>query len=114
MKRQENTLLPNLLQQLSARRADLLSRKQRVARDLSHREESVVADFADAAIQQENDEVLDSIGGTIDAEIAAIDKALARSSKGLLGVCEKCGQSIPSERLMAVPYAVTCATCASE
>ena len=114
MQRRDNIVLSHLPQRLNARRADLIGRKQRIERDRSHRDEPVVADFDDAAIQQENDEVLDGLGGTIDAEIAAIDKALARSSKGLLGICEKCGQSISGQRLAVVPYAVTCATCEGE
>lgn len=102
------------MQRLNDRRAELISRKERVQRDLSHREEPVVADFDDGAIQQENDEVLSTLGETIEAELVAIDKALARSAMGLYGVCEKCEQPISSARLAAVPYAVTCATCESE
>ena len=104
----------DLVQRLKHRRAELIGRKERVARDLSHREEPVVADFDDGAIQRENDEVLGTLGETIEAEIAAIDKALARAAKGLLGVCEKCEQPISNARLEAVPYAITCATCESE
>jgi DnaK suppressor protein len=103
-----------LAQRLRDRRAELVRRKQRVERDLSHREEPVVADFDDGAIQQENDEVLGTIAATIDAELAAIDKAMARSAQGLLGICEKCQQPISSERLAVVPYAVTCSTCEAE
>jgi DnaK suppressor protein len=104
----------NVVTRLRDRRVELISRNERVERDLSHREEPVVADFDDGAIQRENDEVLGTIGVTIDAEIAAIDKALERSAKGLYGICEKCEQPISSARLAAVPYAVTCATCESE
>lgn len=104
----------DLVHRLKHRRAELIDRKERVARDLSHREEPVVADFDDGAIQRENDEVLGSLGERIEAEIAAIDKALARAAKGLYGVCAKCEQPISNARLEAVPYAITCATCENE
>lgn len=86
-----------LAQQLRDRRMELLTRKARVSRALA--QEPVVVDFSDTIAQ------------TIDTELTAIDKALARSAQGLLGICEKCGQPISSERQDAVPYAVTCSTC---
>lgn len=104
----------DLLHQLKHRRAELIERKERVVKDLSHREEPVVADFDDGAIQQENDEVLGTLVETIDAEIAAIDRSLARAANGLLGVCQKCEQPISAARLEAVPYAITCAACENE
>jgi len=103
-----------LTQRLRDRRTELVTRKARVERALSHREEPVVADFDDGAIQRENDEVLGTIAETIDKELAAIDKALNRGAKGLLGICEQCEQPISNERLDAVPYAVTCSTCEAE
>jgi RNA polymerase-binding transcription factor DksA len=105
---------PHLIQRLKDRRAELIQRRQRVERAVSHREEPVVADFDDGAIQLENDEVLGTLAETIDAELAAIDKALEHAAQGLLGICEKCEQPISIARLAAVPYAVTCATCESE
>jgi RNA polymerase-binding transcription factor DksA len=104
----------HLTQRLKDRRAELIQRRQRVERAVSHREEPVVADFDDGAIQRENDEVLGTLAEAIDAELAAIDKALEHAAKGLQGICEKCEQPISSARLAAVPYAVTCSTCESE
>lgn len=104
----------HLAQRLRDRRAELVLRKHQVERTLSHREEPVVADFDDGAIQLENDEVLGQIAQTIDTELAAIDKAMERSAQGLLGICEKCEQPISPARLAAVPYAITCSTCESE
>jgi RNA polymerase-binding transcription factor DksA len=42
-----------------------------------------------------------------------IDKALSRIEAGSYGVCERCGESIPRERLKALPYASLCVKCKS-
>jgi RNA polymerase-binding protein DksA len=40
-----------------------------------------------------------------------VDEALDRIENGNYGVCEMCGQSIPEERLRALPYANLCIEC---
>lgn len=40
-----------------------------------------------------------------------IDQALARLERGNYGTCAECGESIPVERLMAVPFAIYCVDC---
>lgn len=42
-----------------------------------------------------------------------VDAAAARIADGTYGLCEKCGQPIPAERLEARPIARTCIGCAS-
>ena len=44
--------------------------------------------------------------------VADLDDALARVAAGAYGVCERCGQAIPGERLEARPFARTCVGCA--
>ncbi|WP_433790040.1 TraR/DksA family transcriptional regulator [Actinoplanes sp. CA-252034] len=41
-----------------------------------------------------------------------VDEALRRMETGSFGVCEGCGQPIPSERLRARPFTRSCVTCA--
>lgn len=45
-------------------------------------------------------------------DLADLDDALARLGAGDYGSCERCGQSIVSERLAAHPTARTCVACA--
>jgi len=45
--------------------------------------------------------------------LRAVDEALARLADGTYGVCTSCGREIPTERLMAVPYADKCLSCKS-
>ena len=97
--------------QLLARRSDLLSRCQRIDRDLGRQNEPLVADFGDQAIQRQNDEVQAGIRGTAGDEIALINGALARLDNGRYGLCQKCGRQIEAGRLQVVPYAVTCKGC---
>jgi DnaK suppressor protein len=98
---------------LLVRRAELFTRRHRVADDLARRSEPLVADFADQAIQRENDVALTVIGEAADEEIRAIDEALERLELGLYGVCKRCRRPIPTARLQAVPQAVSCTACIS-
>ena len=47
------------------------------------------------------------------AAVDEIDRALEKLEDGTYGVCERCGQSIPKERLKAIPWAALCVTCKS-
>lgn len=69
-------------------------------------------DYEDRATEREDDEVLEGLGRTGLDEIHRIDAALARIDAGTYGVCAQCGNTIPAERLEAVPHAVLCAQCA--
>src|SRR4051794_22792422 len=44
-------------------------------------------------------------------ELLAIERALAKMSTGNFGICEECGEEIPSKRLMVLPEARLCANC---
>jgi RNA polymerase-binding transcription factor DksA len=47
------------------------------------------------------------------AAVEEIDRALEKLENGTYGVCEKCGENIPKERLKALPYASLCVRCKS-
>ena len=47
------------------------------------------------------------------AAVEDIDRALAKIDAGTYGICERCGQPIPRERLRALPYAALCVACKS-
>lgn len=44
-------------------------------------------------------------------QLTAIDRALERLASGDYGTCASCDESIPAERLEALPTAVQCVTC---
>lgn len=45
------------------------------------------------------------------AAVEEIDRALEKLDLGTYGVCEKCSENIPKERLKALPYAALCVKC---
>ncbi len=47
------------------------------------------------------------------ASVEEIDRALAKIESGRYGVCDKCGEPIPKERLKALPHAALCVKCKS-
>jgi phage/conjugal plasmid C-4 type zinc finger TraR family protein len=44
-------------------------------------------------------------------ELLAIERALAKMATGSFGVCEECGEEIPTKRLLVLPEARLCAHC---
>ena len=96
---------------LERRRAELLVRSRRVELDLSRCAEPLAQDFADQAVQRQNDETLEAIGRAAALELRQIDRALERIGQGSYGRCEQCGRPIAKQRLRAAPYATTCLDC---
>ena len=46
-------------------------------------------------------------------ELEALERAGARVDAGTYGACERCGDPIAPDRLMALPAAATCIACAT-
>lgn len=67
----------------------------------------------EAAVEREDDEVLQEMGNEGLKEMRAIKAALARIEDGSYGVCANCGATISPERLAAVPYTLLCRHCAT-
>jgi RNA polymerase-binding transcription factor DksA len=107
----QSSVIEQVRLRLETQRSGLQMRQTRIGRDLAHRNEPLVADSGDRAIQVQNDEPLQGIGEAAGQEIQAIDEALERLALGLYGICKHCGKKILSARLEAVPHAVTCAIC---
>jgi DnaK suppressor protein len=56
---------------------------------------------------------LSTIHDSHQREIEQVDAALERLDQGSYGLCADCELDIPFDRLMAVPYSVRCADCAT-
>ena len=54
------------------------------------------------------------IRGHIEHRIEELSAAVRLAEKGLYGICETCGETIPAERLAALPYTTQCVQCASK
>ncbi|MGI9120888.1 MAG: TraR/DksA family transcriptional regulator [Acidimicrobiales bacterium] len=47
------------------------------------------------------------------ASVEEIDRALAKIDQGIYGICDRCGEAIPRERMRALPHAALCVKCKS-
>ena len=90
---------------------ELTTRAQDIDDDLSEPPDD---DWSENAVESENDEVLERMGGMALDEIQKIKLALAKIDAGTYGICERCNEKIAVARLEALPYATTCIKCSSE
>jgi DnaK suppressor protein len=47
------------------------------------------------------------------AMLADVERALAKFDDGTYGICDRCGATIPDERLEARPWSVLCVSCSA-
>ncbi len=103
---------------ISKRRAALNDRlKELEARLLQIDEEldsHTTKDWEELAVEREEDEVLEGMGLSAQAEIRMIKAALQRMDEGEYGYCVECGDKISEERLDILPYTPFCAKCAAK
>lgn len=71
-------------------------------------------DWEDLAVEREEDEVLEGLGASGQAEIRMIRAALKRMESGEYGYCVDCGAKISDERLDVLPYTPFCHECAAK
>ncbi len=69
-------------------------------------------DSEEAALEREDDEVLEEVGHAAQREKAMIVAALERIVSGDYGACAQCGDEISEARLDVLPYTPVCAKCA--
>ena len=65
-------------------------------------------DPGDAAAAEGGAIPLDSLNGSEQQQLAEVDAALERLTRGEYGICEACGEPIEEARLAAVPWARRC------
>ena len=95
--------------QLEQRRAELIARMQTLDAELdSHGD----PDWEENATEHEQDEAMEALGLSAQAELRMIDAALSRVSAGEYGACVRCGTEISEERLNLLPATPFCRICA--
>lgn len=97
------------LAQLKQRQLELTARLTFVDQELS---EHGSPDWEDNATEHEDDETLEALGHSAQAELQMIDAAFARIEAGDYGFCVKCGSEIASARLDLLPATPFCRNCA--
>ena len=98
---------------LTTQRKEWQQRLEAIRRDRRRTQGALDPDFAEQAVQRENDETLDALDQRGHRALSAIDAALARIEAGSYGVCTDCGDEIEAARLEIDPTAVACAGCAN-
>lgn len=96
---------------LDSKEHELQQRLAAVNKDL---QKAHSQDFAEQAVERENDEVLQALLAETQRELQQIHHALQRIDNGEYGNCLQCGSAISSQRLAALPEANTCIACASQ
>lgn len=96
---------------LTARLAELDGRLHDLDAELDSRRSP---DWEDLATEREDDEVLESLGQSGEAEVRQIRAALTRLDDGTFGLCQSCGGPVGVARLVAVPHTALCAACAGK
>ncbi|HHL31567.1 MAG TPA: TraR/DksA family transcriptional regulator [Oceanospirillales bacterium] len=71
-------------------------------------------DWEEAAVEAENDEVLEGIFKESTQELLLVNHALQRIKVGEYSDCEECGQEINKKRLKIMPYTTLCIKCAQQ
>ncbi|MGD8151085.1 TraR/DksA family transcriptional regulator [Ornithinimicrobium sp. Y1694] len=101
---------------LLAERAHLLARLEELGADMTRFFETSVDSNADDEHDPEGQTIayeraqLAAITEQTRAHLAEVDAALDRVETGIYGICEVCGEPIPTGRLEARPTARACVT----
>lgn len=78
------------------------------SQELSEGADNHPGDDSDRLTEQER---LLTIRGQLGERKADIEHALEKVDRGEFGICERCGQPIPTGRLEAIPFARYCVEC---
>jgi RNA polymerase-binding transcription factor DksA len=105
------TTLEERREALLARLAELDSRLHAIEAEL---DVPVSKDWEEAAVEQEDDEVLEALGEQSRTEVRRIRAALERIRNGEYGYCVECGTEIAPARLDLLPATPFCAACAAK
>ncbi len=107
-----NDARPYYLGQMLARaRAEALARVHVLRKEELEDAVELPADGLDVARSLEDVETDAGLIERYEYRLKAIDAALSRLERGRYGICEKCKQEIPIERLKAMPLAAFCLDC---
>ncbi len=96
------------------RRDEIEGRLNKIDQDILHTNGAPSPDSGEQAIERENDDVLESLGGLARSELEKINAALERIERKEYGSCTECEKPISTERLKVIPYTEYCIKCAEK
>ena len=97
--------------ELLEKKDELEIRLNNTQKHITHANGPPNPDFAEQAVERQNDEVIYGLNESAKTELIQIKKALERIENGEYGICQECGRQIPIERLKAIPYTSHCVEC---
>ena len=103
------TDMESMRRKLKERRETLISRTDRIQRDLRKLPDS---DSQERVTELENDEVLERLDDVERGELARVNHVLERLEAGKYETCERCGEAIDPRRREAVLDTSYCINCA--
>jgi len=109
--------LESLVAELERERERIRSRlavRQQGERELEQTARELPLDGAERGADHAEIEASRTLDELALRRLAAIDRALDRAAEKLLGICERCGGTIPVPRLRALPGTTVCIACARE
>src|SRR5271167_389845 len=110
-----NDVRLNDLRKILARaRNEALARVRVLRKEEQEDAAELPADGLDIARSLEDVEMDAGLIERCEERLKAIDDAFSRLERGRYGICEKCKQEIPIERLKAMPLAAYCVDCQKE
>ena len=87
------------------------ARIEALTSDKTRQKGAISPDSSEAAIDIENDEVVDGLEVLEIKQVNLINAAMARIESGTFGSCLNCGEEIGDARLKAVPSSPNCIKC---
>ena len=111
---QAGARVKNLGKLLARARQEALARVRVLRKEEQADAVELPADDMDVARSLEDVETEAGLIERYEYRLKAIDAALSRLERGRYGICEKCKEEIPIERLKAVPFAAYCIDCQSK
>jgi len=107
-------MLSRIKESLIRRQQKLELRVTAINDDVSHKQQPLSADWAEQAVERENEEVLEALGNASLDELRDIKHALQRIEIGIYLDCNRCGESINKERLKLLKSTDLCRNCAEQ
>lgn len=97
--------------ELLKKKDELEVRLNNTHKHITHADGPPNPDFAEQAVERQNDEVIYGLNESARSELIQIKQALERIESGEYGICQECGKQIPPGRLKAIPYTSYCVEC---
>ncbi len=104
-------MFEELKKQLEEREKQIVARIQNIGADKTKEKGPLDADSEEQVVELENNEVLDGLDEISRSELVDIRAALDRIADGSYGKCADCNETIPINRLEALPNALRCIQC---